>query len=205
MIPPKELAERLEDLHLHTARLDLRSFRQDDFETALAHELHPEIMRYVRDPLPRDQAIERVQGFFTPWRGEEGEWAGLAVTLRGDRAMIGVLAFRILSIANETVEIGFRIDPEHQRRGYMLEACRRLIGFLIEAAGVRKVTGCCVADNLPSASLMEKLGMQREGRLRQFSHIAGAWRDELVYGLLPAIDGWAGSAAGSHPADRREA
>lgn len=31
---------------------------------------------------------------------------------------------------------------------------------------------------------MHALGMQREGCLRQFSRLGGAWQDEFVYGLL---------------------
>ena len=41
-----------------------------------------------------------------------------------------------------------------------------------------------MAEHQGSYRLMEKLGMQREGQLRQHSTLAGRWHDELVYGLL---------------------
>jgi RimJ/RimL family protein N-acetyltransferase len=45
-----------------------------------------------------------------------------------------------------------------------------------------------VAQNEASIGLLEQLGMQREGCLRQFSRLGGEWHDELVYGLLPGQD-----------------
>ena len=51
--------------------------------------------------------------------------------------------------------------------------------------GQRRVIACC--DPRDAASL-ERLGMRREGHLRQSAWAEGEWTDELVYGLLP--DEW---------------
>ena len=49
---------------------------------------------------------------------------------------------------------------------------------------MHRVTATCDALNLASARVLEKLGMHREGCLRQNLWTKGRWRDTLVYGLL---------------------
>ena len=184
MIDAAEWLEHGRDLRLETERLVLRRFGEGDLEVALEHELDERIMRWVRDPLPRPEVEEKVARFLGPWQGGEGEWLGLPFERRDQEGMIGLAAFRLVSAENQTVEIGYRLHPDHRRRGFTLEACRRVLSFLFDVARVRKVIAYCVVENEASYRLMEKLGMRREGQLREFSQLGGAWRDELVYGLL---------------------
>ena len=55
--------------------------------------------------------------------------------------------------------------PQHANYG--IEMVRLLVEWLIEQAEVRKVVARCQAANVASYSIMQKLGMQREGQLRQ--------------------------------------
>lgn len=178
------LVRRMRDVRLETERLVLRRFGPEDVETLVAHELDPRIMRYIRDLQPEDQVRAKVGGMFGPWRGEDGEWLGLAMERRAAAGMIGVLALRITEAGHETVEVGWRLHPDHQRQGLCLEACRCLLDLLFGEAGVRKVVAFCVADNTASLRLMQRLGMRQEGRLREFSRLGEVWHDELVCGLL---------------------
>ena len=119
-----------------------------------------------------------------PWGGGEGEWLALAIEADSPPKMLGLAAFNIQDWIARTGEIGYRLHPDHQGKGLCLEAMRCVVEYLFEIAQFHKLTGRCTADNLPSARLLEKLGMQREGCLRQHSMLAGVWHDELVYGLL---------------------
>ncbi len=98
--------------------------------------------------------------------------------------MVGITVCRVTAAANETMEIGYRLQPHVHRRGYGFEACTAVCSFLLGAIGVRKLVAYCVAENEPSWRLMEKLGMRREARFREYTHLDGQWRDEFVYGLL---------------------
>lgn len=171
-------------LSLESERLLLRRFRAGDLHTAVEHERDPRIMRYVREIQSVEASRARVEGFLAPWRGGDGEWLSLVITKRDDPGMLGMLAFRVTLIANQTVEIGYRLHPDAQRQGIGFEACQRLLTWLFRRVGVRKVIAHCVPANVASYRLMEKLGMQREGTLRQFSRLHGEWIDEHVYGIL---------------------
>lgn len=172
------------DLELETERLVIRRFRESDLDVAIEHELDRRIMKFIRDPQPEDEVVAKARTCIEPWKGEENEWLGLAMTLRGDPTMIGLVAFRVLSETNQSVEIGYRVHPDHQRKGLTLEACRALLTFLFDRAGAHKANAYCVADNIGSARLLEKLGMTLEGTLREHCWLMGKWCDDLAYGML---------------------
>jgi ribosomal-protein-alanine N-acetyltransferase len=175
---------RASDLRLETERLVLRRLGPADAERAIADELDPRIMRHIRDLQTREQVVERVQRSIAPWTGADGEWLGLAIVPRDAEAMVGVVGCRIESAANETVEIGYRLQSDVHRRGFAYEASRRWIDFLFGEIGARKLVARCVDANEASYRLLEKLGMRREGLLREYTTLGGALHDELLYGLL---------------------
>jgi RimJ/RimL family protein N-acetyltransferase len=187
MLTQDEIVHRFADLRVQTERLALRRFEPSDLDAVVEYELDPRIMRYIRDPEPRAAVVAKVQAFLRPWSAAEGEWAGLVVARReAPEAMVGVVALRVVSRANGMVEIGYTLHPDAQGRGYALEACRWLLGFAFGELRAHKAIANCVRENQRSFRLMEKLGMQREGCLREHSRLGGRWHDELVYGLLAA-------------------
>jgi [ribosomal protein S5]-alanine N-acetyltransferase len=172
------------NLRLETERLVLRRLVETDAPAAIAHEQDRAIMRWIRDLQPLEDIRARFRTLLQPWCGADAEWLALAVTIKNSDAMIGVVVCRVTVAANETMEIGYRLQSDVHRRGYCLEACRRLSGFLFDEIEVRKLVAYCVEDNEPSWRLMEKLGMQREALFREYTHLDGQWRNECVYGLL---------------------
>lgn len=182
-------------LTLTTERLVLRRLRADDAPTALAHEQDRRIMRWIHDPLTPGAMRDRVEAMQAPWGGDDGEWLALAIAARSNDEPIGFAFFRVTALANDALEIGYRLAPAMHRRGYGHEALRELMRFLFEVGEAHRLVASCVAENEPSWRLLEKLGMRREGLLRAHSRLDGAWRDECVYGLLAAE--WRSRARGS--------
>jgi RimJ/RimL family protein N-acetyltransferase len=81
-------------------------------------------------------------------------------------------------------DIGFTIAAEHQRHGYATEAVRLLLNYLFTERGKHRIAACCDPRNAASVALLERLGVRREGHLRQSTWAKGEWTDELVYGVL---------------------
>jgi len=171
-------------LRIETPRLVLRRLDPGDVSTAIAHEQDRAIMRWIRDPQPLAAIEERSRALAASWRGQDGEWLAIAIVPRERAAMIGIVVCRVTVAANETMEIGYRLQPDVHRQGFCFEACSALCEFLFTQIAVRKLVAYCVADNEPSWRLMEKLGMTREARFREYTQLGGQWRDEFVYGLL---------------------
>ena len=112
------------------------------------------------------------------------EWSQFAVALRATGQLIGDCAAMPQADDPRQCEIGFTIAPDHQGRGYATEAVRLLVGYLFTGRGKHRITAYCDARNAASAALLERLGMRREGHLRESSWAKGEWTDDLVYGLL---------------------
>ena len=184
----KEIAARFAaiapTLRLVTPRLVLRRLDARDEAVAIAHEQDRRIMRWIRDQQPMEAIRERTQSMLSPWTAEEGAFLVMAVTPRDDDAMLGIVVARFASIADMTMEVGYRLHPDVHRKGYTFEAMSRWIDFLCDEHSVRKLTGWVAAPNEPSWRLLEKLGFSLEATFREHMQLAGEWVDVRVYGLL---------------------
>ena len=180
----ESLVAQAPTLLLPGPRLSLRRFDASDVPLAIAQEGDRTIMRWIRDPQPAEAVQQRASQMLAPWRGQDGEWLALTIVPHDLDRAVGIVVCRVTVAAHATMEIGYRLSAEVHRRGYGLAACTALCSFLFDVVRVRKLIALCVVENEPSWRLMAKLGMQREARLREYTLLDGAWRDELVYGLL---------------------
>ena len=62
-----------------------------------------------------------------------------------------------------TAELGWIIMPRFHRQGFAFEAVKALKDYAGKHLGIRRFIAHCDTENVPSYSLMEKLGMTRAG------------------------------------------
>jgi RimJ/RimL family protein N-acetyltransferase len=184
---------------LETGRLALRPFEPGDLEGLSAFHSLPEVARFLYWE-PRD--LEQVRGVLEAKLGqttleEEGQVLALAVVGREAGVVVGEVSLHWLSRRHRQGEIGFVFHPAHQGRGLATEAASVVLRLGFEGLGLHRVIGRCDALNLPSARLMERLGMRREAHFVHNEIFKGAWGDELVYALLE--DEWRDRVSGGRP------
>lgn len=85
---------------------------------------------------------------------------------------------------SQTGTIGYWTGHPFVRMGYMCEAISTLLPELFDVFGLRRIEAACLLENVPSASLLEKVGFTREGHARQYLCINGVWQDHLLYAFL---------------------
>ena len=112
------------------------------------------------------------------------EWFQFAVGLRATGQLIGDCAAMPQAGDPRQCEIGFTIAPDYQGRGYATEAVRLLLNYLFTERGKHRITAYCDPRNAASVALLERLGMRREGHLRESTWAKDEWTDDLVYALL---------------------
>lgn len=89
----------------------------------------------------------------------------------------------------ERWEIGISLFPRYRGKGYGSAAQRLLVRYLFENTKAYRIQAMTEADNVAEQRALEKAGFTREGRLRGCSFRAGAYRDEIVYGIIrPDVD-----------------
>jgi len=128
-------------------------------------------------------------GMFVGWRGEQPRTRfQLAIETRAEGRLIGNCGLRRAAPGSLVADIGHELAPAEWGRGYATEAARAIVAFGFGTLRLHRIAAACVADNVASAHVLEKIGLRREGRLCEVARYKGRWWDELVYGIL--ADEW---------------
>ena len=112
----------------------------------------------------------------------------LAAFNKEDKKVIGGIGLRISSLAHKHGDIGYCFAKNYWGQNYGTEAAKAMIELAFTKLGLHRVEAFCDTENVGSARIMEKSGMQKEGLLRHYNLIKGQWRDSLIYSIL--IDEW---------------
>jgi ribosomal-protein-alanine N-acetyltransferase len=176
---------KTEAVILQTGRLILRDYVLDDWEAVFAYQSDPRYLRYY----PRSRMLELESRSFVErnvyWQHERPRTRfQMAVILKDNGQLIGSCGIRKETVDDIEAELGYEIAPDYWERAYATEAAREMVRFGFEEMGLHRIWGWCIADNEGSVRVMEKLGMQREGRLRESRWMKGRWWDRLLYGIL---------------------
>lgn len=86
------------------------------------------------------------------------------------------------------VELAYWITPEQHEQGYGSDAVARMVEYAFEDQNLRRVSARLGSFNDDSIGLLESLGFEHEGTLRQAAWYHGEYHDMLWYGLL--CDEW---------------
>jgi RimJ/RimL family protein N-acetyltransferase len=172
-------------MELITERLILREFKKEDWPDVLAYQADPRYLRYYEWTERTPGAVQEfVQMFLCQQQEQPRTRFQLAVTLKSDRQLIGNCGIRIQSIDAHEGDIGYELSPQHWGQGYATEAARAVVQFGFTELRLHRIWASCIADNVGSARVLEKLGMRLEGRLRDKEHFKGRWWDTLLYAIL---------------------
>lgn len=106
-----------------------------------------------------------------------------AIMLKETGELIGSTGID-LELPHGRAELGYWTGREFWSRGYATEASARLLDYSFTVLKLHKVTAHVFASNLASGRILEKLGMSREGLLRDHIKKSGVWEDIVEYGIL---------------------
>jgi aminoglycoside 6'-N-acetyltransferase len=177
-MPDEHFTELLAD------RIALRRFTLADLTTFVAYRSDPDVARYQGwdAPYPLADGERMISRLLETHPDTSGEW--YAMVLRSTNELIGDCASGTDEQDPRLAEIGFTVRPEYQGQGYATEGTRTLLGYLFQARAKHRVRARCDPRNAPSARVLERLGMRREGLLREAEWAKGEWADELCFAIL---------------------
>jgi RimJ/RimL family protein N-acetyltransferase len=165
--------------HFSTERLIARDWTAADAEGAFAIYGRDEVARWLGSPPHRAaasvpemrQRLERIIERNAA-RPEFGLWA---LELRDS----GVVAGAVLLLplpggaddavdADDAVEIGWHLNPDHWGRGYATEAGRGVIGLALGGYGLDEVFAVVYPDNSRSLAVCRRLHMTHHGQTDRY-------------------------------------
>ncbi|MCB0833758.1 MAG: GNAT family N-acetyltransferase [Bacteroidetes bacterium] len=97
---------------------------------------------------------------------------------------IGWMTLSIRTWEHLIGEIGYSVSQKHHQKGYGTEALQMMLRKVFLEAGLYRVEAKCAVDNVASARLLEKVGFQKEGTLREYFNIRGRRCDHFMYSVL---------------------
>jgi RimJ/RimL family protein N-acetyltransferase len=171
---------------IETARLTVRPLVEADFEDFYAYDSMPEVARYLYWE-PRGEAESR-EAFERHLRRtaleRESDALVLGIVWREVGKVVGHVRLGWVSSDHQSGEVGFILNPAYQGHGLAIEAADVMLGLGFDGLRLHRIVGRCDGRNLPSARLMERLGMRREAHLVENEYVKGEWTDELIYAML---------------------
>jgi ribosomal-protein-serine acetyltransferase len=98
--------------------------------------------------------------------------------------LVGGTLYRVFDSRFRTAEIGVWLSPEAQGKGLITRAAERMITWAIEERGLNRIEWRCVPTNKRSIAVAKRLGMARDGVLREAFPHNGVNHDIEIYSLL---------------------
>ena len=171
---------------LETDRLLLRRFTEADLDAFLAYRNDPEVAKWQgwSVPYPREKAVEFIEEMKNRDPNEPGGWLQIAIVTKSENEFIGDAAFFVKKDDNRQAYIGCTIMQKHWRKGYGVEATRRLLAYLFDERDMHRVIAETDVENAASWNTLERIGFRREAHLIENIWFKGAWASEYHYAML---------------------
>jgi RimJ/RimL family protein N-acetyltransferase len=146
---------------LTTARLVLRTWRQDDLPGFAALNQDPAVMEFLgAQPLPREESDAIAAYANELWAARR--LGLLAMERRDDGAFLGMCGLHVLhEWYPDDVELAFRLARQHWGHGYAREAAAAWLAYGFDVLGLDRVISVTDRDppNVRSIAVASRLGM----------------------------------------------
>ena len=106
------------------------------------------------------------------------------IARKNDDELVGMLELRI---DNFRADLGYVIAREYWGNGYATEITKSVVDWAMAQEKIFRVWATCDVENLASARVLEKAGMQKEGVLRRYivhPNISDEPRDSYCYSVV---------------------
>lgn len=147
-------------LKIETDRCIVREFKEKDLDSFTTYRNDEQWMKYQDfKNLTKEQYRKAL---IKPLDIEKGMQLAIA-----DKVTDELLGDLYLSKKEETITIGYSINPAYARKGYVSEVLKSLLPKLKEEYPQFEIVAMTDKENLPSKSLLLKLGFIYDGWIEQ--------------------------------------
>lgn len=155
------------EVSLETQRLWLRPPQMEDAEALFTHYArHPEVPRFLAWKPHTSVADTRT---FLTEKVKSSQASGnvhLALVPKDLKEAIGML---FCGMHGCRIHLGYVIGPTFWGKGYMSEAVSAAMHYFFNRGDIGRIEAICDVENIGSARVMEKSGMQREALLKNYN------------------------------------
>lgn len=168
----------------------LRTIEREDVEFLQENRMNPAIRRPMR--ISEVENREQMSAFFEEYISSE-EDANLLVCRESTSTdapptPVGMATLFDIDELAGTAELAVWTSSDVQDNGYATSAAGMMLDYGFAERRLHKVYGRVHTGNEGAARVLEKLGFEEEGLLRDQEFVHGEYRDTHFYGIL--VDEW---------------
>jgi len=161
--------------------VSMRTLERDDLDFLHEYRNRPEVRRSFGRVYP--QTREKVDD---DYEGYMANAVNLLACVDGDP--VGFVALFDWDESAGRAEVAYWVAPDEQGNGYATEAVELAVEYAFEERRCHRLVAGAHATNDASRALLETVGFEQEGRLRDHVFVGGEYVDTVRYGLL--ADEW---------------
>ena len=169
---------------LETERLTLRELAPEDAPAIQPWQNSPMQWRHMAiEPAELADAAARIANYLK-YRGDDARRRIFAYVarLKSSGSVIGNVSLQRSHPAIASLGVG--VAASYGSRGYGTELARAIIAFGFGDVRLNRIEADVALENRPCIRLLEKIGMRREGVLRECIFAQGRWWTEAKYAML---------------------
>ncbi len=181
----KETIVDPEKIHFKTDRLILRPLDEEDSESIYRNVKEYDIARWtikIPHPYPQDGAIKFIKE--SKENLQNGHEFQLAILLKDTSELVGVMSFLNVNRDHKHAELGYWVGKGFWNQGIATEAAKRIMEIGFHELDMERIYAKCFYNNDASRRVLEKIGMEYEGRFRSEILKENEFKDMIYYAAI---------------------
>jgi len=169
---------------IKTDRLDLHPLSETDFDFIRTLNTRPEYFQYENEGAHNDDEIKKqFDGFLEGAKKLPNKGSIQWIVINND---VRIGEVHLWNWWEKTLEweIGWHFLFEHWGKGFATEAARAVLRYAFASFRINRIMACPNAANIRSIALCERIGMLKEGQVREVRLLNGVYYDEAIFGIL---------------------
>jgi len=162
----------------------LREITQDDARDIFEIYSCAEVVRYY--DCDAYESIQKALDLIQGWAANCSKDIAIrwGISEKGNGKIIGTCGFNFRNKQYSSSPVGYDLLPGYWNKGIITEAVKEILRFGFEEMKLNRVQAITFPENIPSTRVLEKLGFQYEGTLREWGYFKGRFQDVHCYSLL---------------------
>ncbi|MEW4283331.1 GNAT family N-acetyltransferase [Priestia koreensis] len=169
---------------IETERLVLRELVEQDAPALYDYFSDKHVLAYYgMEPL---QSLHEAKAMIENFNAmvEKKQGMRLAIVEKESGETIGTCGFHNYAPRHKRAEIGYELAPSHWGKGLATEAVEALVTHLFTTYDLSRIGAVVFIENVASRTLLQKIGFQEEGVLREYMVQSGVAHDVIMHAVL---------------------
>ncbi|MCK7624287.1 GNAT family N-acetyltransferase [Streptomyces sp. RS10V-4] len=128
--------------------------------------------------------LESSRAYLRSYADKAATDTGRIFGIRRHGVLVGAVLLRTMDVAQGVAEAGCWLEPSAAGRGLVTRAVRAVLDWAVGERGIHRVEWWVSAENAPSIAVARRLGMTREGVLRESYLYRGERHDMEIWSVL---------------------